>query len=366
MLRRAHVLIASRRGASFQSRRSLSSKKRDYYEILGLRPGATKAEIKKSYFDMAKKYHPDVNKEKGADAKFKEVTEAYEVLEDDQKRQMYDNFGHDAANAQDAGSNPFAGGFGNMGGFGMNFNGGGGQAASMEDIMDMLGAFGQMGGQSRDIQARVRISFFEAANGCKKDVEAEYYAVTGGRGRQQRERKKKRLTIDIPPGVNNQMVLRVPGEGSGEGRNAGDMLVEIEVEPDAYFKRQDHDIYVDVNVPLSMAVLGGNVDVLTLDGVVSVKVPAGMQPNSRLVLRDKGIKRLDRSGRGSQYMVLKLQVPSTLSARQRELMEEFSKEEGKASQPKSFAESAWRRLKAFMGDKWCEPEKKKDSEASAA
>ena len=237
---------------------SSSAKKRDYYEILGLPKTATKAEIKKSYFELAKKYHPDVNKEKGAEQRFKEVTEAYECLEDDQKRQMYDNFGHEAANAHDQG-NPFQGfggfqgfqGFNNAGGFRVNF-----QEGSFEDLFDLFGgAFGQMG-PNRDLQTRVRLSFFEAVNGCKKDINLEYFVVTSARGRQQRERKTKRVTIDIPPGVDNNMVLRAEGQGAGEGRAAGDLLVEIEVEEDSYFSRQGYDIITNVNVPLTTVRLG--------------------------------------------------------------------------------------------------------------
>ena len=234
---------------------STSTKKRDYYEILGIPRNATKAEIKKSYFELAKKYHPDVNKEKGAEQRFKEVTEAYECLEDDHKRQMYDTFGHDAANAQDQGNpfqgNPFQGfggfqGFGNAGGFRVNV-----QEGSFEDLFDLFGsAFGQMG-PNRDLQTRVRLSFFEAVNGCKKDINLEYFVVTGGRGRQQRERKTKRVTVDIPAGVDSNMVLRVSGQGAGEGRAAGDLLVEIEVEEDSYFSRQGYDILTEVNVPLT-------------------------------------------------------------------------------------------------------------------
>ena len=225
---------------------SASTKKRDYYEILGIPRTASKAEIKKSYFELAKKYHPDVNKEKGAEQRFKEVTEAYECLEDDKKRQMYDTFGHDAANAQDQG-NPFQGfgGFGNAGGFRVNV-----QEGAFEDLFEMFSAFGQMG-PNRDLQTRVRLSFFEAVNGCNKDITLEYFVVGGGRGRQQRERKTKRVSVEIPAGVDSNMVLRVPGQGAGEGRTAGDLIVEIEVEEDSYFTRQGYDIITDVNVPLT-------------------------------------------------------------------------------------------------------------------
>ena len=229
---------------------STSAKKRDYYEILGIPRTASKAEIKKSYFDLAKKYHPDVNKEKGAEQRFKEVTEAYECLEDDQRRQMYDTYGHDAANAHDQG-NPFQGfggfqGFNNAGGFRVNFDEG-----PFQDIFDILnGTFGQMG-PNRDLQTRVRLSFFEAVNGCKKDINLEYFVVTGSRSRQQRERKTKRITVDIPAGVDNDNVLRVKGQGAGEGKAAGDLLVEIEVQQDSYFSRQGYDILTEVNVPLT-------------------------------------------------------------------------------------------------------------------
>jgi DnaJ-class molecular chaperone len=183
----------------FNHIRGFSTRKRDYYDVLGLKKGANKAEIKKSYFEMAKKYHPDVNKEKGADAKFKEVTEAYECLENDEKRGLYDNFGHEAVDGSNGGGqgNPFAGGFGGFqGGFG-GFNVNMQEGAHMEDIFDILnGAFGNT--PRRDIQSRVSLSFFEAVNGCNKTLEVEYIVTTGSRGKQRRERKKKKvLTMTV-------------------------------------------------------------------------------------------------------------------------------------------------------------------------
>ena len=360
-----------------------SSRKRDYYEILGLKRDASKADIKKSYFELAKKYHPDVNKDKSGEAKFKEVTEAYECLENDEKRKIYDNYGHvgveNMSSGGGGGGDPFAGFGGFRGGFQGGFHSAGG-AVDMEDLFSIFGqAFGGM--QQRDLQTKLRLSFFEAINGCRKDIEVEYYAPapSASRGRaQQRERKKKRITVDIPPGVDTNMVLRLQGEGVGEGRNAGDLNVEIEVEEDSYFKRSGNDIVVEVPVPVTTAMLGGAVDVLTLDGIVSVKLPAGTQPNAKLSLRDKGVKYASRAGRqmrGSQLIVVKLQVPTSLTERQRELLAEFQKEEESATQggggtkerpQQSMIDSAWKRLKSYMGAAWCEENDKKKSSSSSS
>ena len=264
---------------------SVSLKQRDYYEVLGIQKGASKAEIKKKYFEMAKKYHPDVNKEKGAESKFKEISEAYEVLEDDKKRQMYDAYGHQGVNGNmgdNMGGNPFSG-FGGpfQGGFsGFQYSANGQQVnINPEDFMDMFeqafGGGGRKGPRKgRDVQANLRLSFQEAVHGCEKEVNYSYSTGTTSKGRAQTKTQKVKVTI--PAGVDHGVVMRfsmiltplnycsiiifVPslvlhrrmGDHGSEGDTnmpRGDLLIVIEVSPDPYFKRDDTDIHVEV--PLS-------------------------------------------------------------------------------------------------------------------
>jgi DnaJ-class molecular chaperone len=292
--------------------------KKDYYEVLGLSKGASKEEIKKKFRELAKKYHPDLNKnDKSAEKMFKEVSEAYEVLEDDKKRKQYDNFGHagvDPSYTGAAGGDPFSGfggagfnpfaGFGG-GGFRVHTSGNGNIDA--DDIFDVLNQF--MGGEARgagqDVQTQVRLSFLEAVNGCSKKISYEYFVKEpvqggkGGRAAYQKVRKHRTLSIDIPPGVENGVSMRVTGKG-GEGVQgfpAGDLFVNLVVEEDKYFKREGNDIHVDVPVNVAEAVLGGEVDVLTLDGMVTLKIPAGTQPESSLMMRNKGVRLMNNPAR---------------------------------------------------------------------
>jgi molecular chaperone DnaJ len=257
-------------------------RKRDYYDVLGLRKGASKDEIKKKFRELAKKYHPDLNKDdESAAKKFQEVSEAYEVLEDDNKRQMYDNFGHAAVDGSagdpGAGGNPFqgfggfGGPFGGAGGFG-GFQGGfQGQQVDIdpEDIMDMF--FGGSGSRSAEVE--VHIGFFEAVNGCEKEVRFSYQARDPGAprmrdGRQQRVSKTKTVKVDIPAGVADGVSLRSTGNGpeSVPGRPPGDLIIHLRVQKDPYFTRRENDILVDVRIPFFQAVLGDAVDVRTIDG----------------------------------------------------------------------------------------------------
>jgi len=217
----------------FRSSRIANSAKRDYYEVLGLTKNATKDEIKKKFRELAKKYHPDLNKEdKNAEAKFREVSEAYEVLEDEKKRQQYDRFGHaavDGSGAADGPGNPFSGGFGGFGGFN-GFGGfhGGGQAFTGDDLFDI---FEQAVGQQRvSIETLLRLSFLEAVNGCKKEVKLDYMVQKG----RSTARKSKTVQVEIPAGVDDGMTIRVAGEGaanvSSRGKETvGDLFVAIKV-----------------------------------------------------------------------------------------------------------------------------------------
>ena len=245
--------------------------KKDFYDVLGVEKSATKEEIKKKFRDLAKKYHPDLNKDdKTCEAKFREVSEAYEVLEDDKKRQMYDNFGHSGVDQNYQQSNQSAGGFnpfggGGFGGFQGNFHTSSG-TVDPEDIMEMF--FGGSMGQLRPIEVNVTLSFFEAVNGCRKELTFEYFIKD--RRKNQKIRQSRKVLIDIPAGVDEGLTLRSPGNGreASNGNPAGDLLITFRVKPDPYFTRKEDDILVDVPISFSQAVLGCTVDVLTIDGYV--------------------------------------------------------------------------------------------------
>lgn len=342
-------------------------RKEDYYRVLGVDRGASKADIKKNYRDQAKKYHPDLNKDnKDAEKKFREATEAYEVLEDDEKRKRYDAYGHAGVDGSNGGGgDPFSGfgGFGGFsGGFG-GFGGGGGQQVNPEDIFEFLNqAMGGQGGRrgaGADVEAVVRISFLEAVNGCSKSFEFDYITPVTQRG-QKRERKRKSVNIDIPAGVDNNIQMRVPGKGGegAQGMAPGDLFVRLQVEEDPYFKRDGMNIRTEIPLSFSQAVLGTTLEVLTLDGMVKMKVPSGTQPGAVLTLRGKGVPHVQRAGvRGNHYVTMNLKVPTKLNDRQTELVRELGDIDATTSGSNNgekmaySVSSAWNRLKEFVSSK---------------
>lgn len=268
---------------------------------------ASKEEIKKKFRELAKKYHPDLNKnDKSAEKKFQEVSAAYEVLEDDNKRKQYDAFGHAGEGfAGQQGGNPFAGFAGGFGGFGgFDFSSGGFRVdpntvggMGSDDLFDILNQ--AMGGAARgagqDVQTQLRISFLEAVNGCTKNITYEYFVkepVPGNQRAVQKIRKTRTLAVDIPAGVDEGMSLRLSGKG-GEGLpgfQPGDLFVNLHIERDPYFIRDGMDVHVTIPVSIAQAILGAEVDVLTLDGMVSMKIQAGTQPETQLLMKGKGIR----------------------------------------------------------------------------
>lgn len=354
----------------FRSSKQLFAAKRDYYQVLGVKKTATKDEIKKAFRELAKKYHPDVNKtDKNAEEKFREVSEAYEVLEDETKRKNYDSFGHAGVDENmGGGGNPFQGG-------GFGFQGFGGQQIHMdaEDVMEMF--FGAMGGGRRPTEVNTQIGFFEAINGCSKEITFEYF-VREQRRPNVKIRKTKKVKVDIPAGVDTGMTLRSEGNG-GESMQGPpqDLHVTVHVGTDPYFNRKGTDIHVNVSIPFTQAILGGTVEVMTLDGLVDLKIPAGSLPDSQLKLRGKGVKNIQMpSSRGHQIVHLKVHIPSNVTERQRELLQEYEAEEKKKldSNPEAGASTgsgrknssagvetpegsrfsineAWKRVKEFMG-----------------
>ena len=229
-------------------------KKRDYYEVLGVSKSASKDEIKKKFRDLAKKYHPDLNKDdKNSSEKFKEASEAYEILTDDTKRKQYDNFGPEGVDNGNGG-NPHAGGnpFGGFNGFGgFEFRSGGGGGIDPNDLNDLFSFFGGQNGRMRnrgsDMQMSLRLSFLEAVNGCTKEVKYDYFARSE---KNEKIRKSKTCQVEIPPGVDSGITVKLAGKGEDgpKGTPAGDLYIGIEVANDTYFKREQNDVHVDIPI----------------------------------------------------------------------------------------------------------------------
>ena len=358
--------------------------KRDYYEVLGVSKTATQDELKKAYRKLARKYHPDLNKDnEEAAEKFKECNEAYSVLSDDQKRAQYDQFGHAAFENGGMGG---GGGFGGAGGFG-GFGGSG-----MEDIFDMF--FGGQGGRGgnrpksgpqrgADLRFDLEITFEEAAFGLEKEINlyrdetcdhchgegAEpgskvescpecngtgYVRFTQNTmfGQMVNERpcsrckgegkiisepckecrgkgtvkRNKKLKVKIPAGVDNGSRLRVSGEGEAgaKGGPSGDLYVYLYVKPHKFFERDGTTVLCEVPINIVQATLGADIKVPTLDGQVTMKVPEGTQPGKVLRLKGKGIPSLRGGGRGDQLVRIKVVVPTKLSDKQKDALRKFA------------------------------------------
>jgi len=302
-----------------------SSAKDDYYEKLGISKEASASEVKKAYYQAAKKHHPDTNKgDPAAAKKFAEATEAYEVLSDTDRRKQYDAYGH--AGTEQGGGGP-GGGFG--GPFGGPFGGGGmggfgrGGQVDAEDLFREFenlfsgGARRQRGPpRGRDVQAQLGLDFLEAVHGCRKTV-AWRSPVSG-----QRE-----VEVDIPAGVDSGMNLRLNGQGEkGEGGN-GNLFIAVAVRDHEHFQREGVDVHLQLRVSLAEAALGASLKVPTLDGTVTLKVPPGTQPGDRRVMQGRGIRDPNGRGRGHQFVHFDVRIPHKLSARQRELLEGLAAEE---------------------------------------
>mmetsp|Transcript_31842 Transcript_31842/g.77178 ORF Transcript_31842/g.77178 Transcript_31842/m.77178 type:complete len:481 (+) Transcript_31842:114-1556(+) len=366
-----HTAVASSPKAPPPTRRSFSSNasKRDFYEVLGVSKSANKGEIKKAYFQLAKQYHPDTNSgdETAAD-KFKEVTEAYECLSDDDQRGLYDQFGHAGVDPNFQGGNPFGGGGGGNpfggGGGGFNFgdgsfhfssSGGGGGQIDPEELFDAFfgGGARRARGPRRgaDLQMHVRLSFEEAAFGTKKDLHLRYQVLNSQNG--QIEIKERDVVVDTPPGIDTGMNLRLTGQGAegDPGAPRGNLLVQVLVDEHDYFYREGADVHVEAPISISQAILGGTVDVQTLGGEVEVTVPKGTQPETKLVLRNKGIQRMHGAGKGNQYVHLKIEIPKDITKKQEELLREFDEEtkcSGKGISGR-LAEAAGSAFESFFG-----------------
>mmetsp|Transcript_11292 Transcript_11292/g.17278 ORF Transcript_11292/g.17278 Transcript_11292/m.17278 type:complete len:435 (-) Transcript_11292:652-1956(-) len=346
-----------------------NNNKRDFYKVLDVPKNADKSTIKKAYFKLAKQYHPDTNKgnEQAAD-QFKEVTEAYEVLSDENKRAMYDQFGHagvDPNNNFGGGGNPFGGAGGPFGGAGgFNFQDGSFHFSGNSNDIDPEELFEALfggGGRRRqrgprrgaDLQMRLVLNFQEAVFGAQKDLNVRYQArdPSSGQGRME----SRTVTVDTPAGIDTGMNIRLQGQGAegDPGAPRGNLMVEILVEPDDYFHRDGADVHVEIPVSFTQAILGGTVDVKTLTGTVEMKVPKATQVDTKLVLKGKGIQRLHGTSKGNQIVHLKIEIPTSITARQEELLLEFE-EEGNKGITDRLADAA----RSFFGG----PKKKNDDD----
>lgn len=369
--------------------------KRDYYEILGVDRSATADEIKKAYRRLARKYHPDVNKDDPkAEEKFKEIAEAYRVLSDEESRRRYDQFGHAAFDGE-AGGGAGPGGFD----FGSPFD-------DLGDIFDMF--FGGMGTRTRryqqgpvrgaDLRYDLEISFEDAVFGTEVDIDVPRYETCphchgsraepgtpintcpqcngtgeirhvsqtafgqfvnvrtcpncGGEGRvvtqvcsecngEGRVYRTRKIHVKIPPGVDDGYRLRVSGEGEAglRGGPAGDLYVYVTVRPHELFTRQGNDIYIEVPISFAQAALGAEIEVPTLDGTVKLKIPEGTQTGTTFRLRNKGVPYVRGYGRGDQHVRVKVVTPRNLTPKQREAIERLAEafdEDIKKPQGKSF------------------------------
>lgn len=374
---------------------------RDYYDVLGVARNASKDDIKKAFRQLARRYHPDINKNDDAETKFKEINEAYEVLSDDQKRAAYDRFGH-------AGVQGGASGFGGATDFS-------GFADIFETFFNNMGrASASQRGPRRggDIRVDVTIDFVEAAFGAEKDIEfqrlemcdvcagtgaregtepttcpecngaGEVRQVTqtllgtvvraspcprcGGKGTivtnpctncdgSGRLRQHTKLNVKIPAGVHDGLRMQLRSEGdTGElGARPGDLFVVVHVRDHEFFKRRDSDIILDVSINVAQAALGDKVRIPTLDGDVELAIPPGTQTGKVFRLRGKGVPRLrtdgSTSGRGDQLVYVTVEVPTKLTDEQRKLFEELAKTMGSEIQPQSNGRGFFDRVMDFFG-----------------
>lgn len=366
----------------------MPEQKRDYYEVLGVSRTATDDELKKAYRKLAKQYHPDMNPgNKEAEAKFKEINEAYEVLSDKEKRAKYDQFGH-------AGVDPnFGAGGGGFGGFDMG-------DIDLGDIFGSFfgGGFGGFGGSQRQanpnapkrgasLRANMTISFQEAMTGVEKEINltrtescntchgtgcaagttAEVCPTCHGTGQvriqrggggfaftttspcsncngtgkiihqpcpdcrgEGQVRKQKKIKVRIPAGIDDGQTISMRGQGnSGQnGGPAGDLLITVSVTPDPRFERDGYDLYLEQPVSFTQAALGAELQIDTIDGKVKYNLPAGTQTGTTFRLRGKGIPSVNGRGRGDQFVTVQVEVPKSLTHEQREALRDYGRAMG--------------------------------------
>ncbi len=380
--------------------------KRDYYEVIGVQKGASEAEIKSAFRKKAKECHPDLHPgDKKAEAQFKELNEAAEVLSDPEKRAKYDQFGHAAFDPNMGGQNPFTGGAG----FG-----------DFSDIIDQMfgGGFGGFGGGGRqarngpvagnDLRYNLTLTFEEAAFGVRKEIlipreetcatcggtgakpgtEPERCATCGGTGQvrtQQntilgsftstrpctncrgtgkvikdpcteckgagRVRKNTRIVVNVPAGIDNGQTISMRGEGEAGTRGGprGDLYIAVTVRPHKLLVRKGYDLYLNMPIPFTVAALGGEIVVPTLKDSVKYTVPAGTQSGATFRLREQGVQRLNATGRGDLLITVTIAVPKRLSDEQKALLRQFEASLAQGGEKHSPISKSWTdRVKSFF------------------
>lgn len=366
----------------------VTATEQDYYQVLGVKRGASAADIRKAYRRLARKHHPDVNPgDKSAEEKFKQIQQAYDVLSDPKKRKIYDQYGFYSDQFK-PGARPPPGyeGF-DFGGFDFSDLGGRGRGTSFRDIFsDFFSGFG-FGGEpgerpsepqrGHDLEYRVEVGFWEAIRGGVKKISIsrleacsacrgsgaaggpQSCAACGGSGRVQQQSGRMRFTLPcarchgsgrvrticrqcsgegrvqrletidmrLPAGVSDGTRLRVPGKGNAgiNGGAAGDLYIIVHVRPHEYFERRGDDIYTVVPVSVSEAALGAKVEVPTIDGRSVLRVPAGTQSGQRFRLREKGVQSARSGRRGDHYVEVRIVLPKVMDERQKEMLRDFSK-----------------------------------------
>lgn len=348
--------------------------KKDYYEILGINKSATDSEIKSAFRKLAKEYHPDVSKDPNAEQKFKELQEAYAVLSDESKRKQYDQFGHDA--------------FSEAGGFGGGFDFSGFDFGDIfSDIFGSSFGFGGRGNynsrsrKGQDVAININLSFDESAFGTEKTIKldiddncsdcdghgghgekscdrchgsgtitAEQRTILGtyltkttcpncnGKGYsydktcskcrgQGRLKTNKEIVVKVPAGVDEDSQLRLPGKGN-KGYNGGpngDIYIGFTIDKHPLFERRDNDIYLELPVTVTEAILGTKKEIPTLYGDVVLTVPAGTQSQTKMILKDKGITNVSSKRKGNMYVIVNVVIPSKINRKQKEIVEALSK-----------------------------------------
>lgn len=303
----------------------------DYYKILGVNKTATEAEIKSAYRKLAREWHPDVAKEKpNAEAKFKEINEAYQVLSDKQKRSQYDQFGHAAFGK---GANPnsgqgFGGGFGgagfdpfSQGGFHWSSNGTHGDFGGVDpfDIFEQVFGFRGFGGsrKARSYSYEMQIDFEDSVKGFEKTIE-----VNG-----------KKLKVKVPPGIDSGTQIKYEGHGekpTREGMLPGDLFVVIHVKPHKDIEREGYNTFSDQTISIAEAALGAKIEINVVDpksdtgfSAKSLKIPEGTQPNTQFRLRGYGMPHPKGYGRGDHYVVIKVEIPKKLNKEQKKALKDL-------------------------------------------
>ncbi len=294
--------------------------KRDYYEILGVKKDASADEIKKAFRKLAVKYHPD--KDGGDEAKFKEANEAYEVLKDPGKRQRYDQFGHAGigGNGGPAGGNPFEG-FESFGGQNVHFDFGG---ADLGDLFNSFftgaGGFNRGSRRGRDVETAITIDFKQAVFGTEQTLQLNI------------NNKKEDIKVKIPAGIDDGATMRLSGRGEAlSGGVNGDLYIRIRVQPHKKFTREGELILSEETITMIDAALGTEIDVETIDGKIKMKVPAGTQSGTDFKLSGHGAPKLRSNRRGPHIVQIIVETPTKLTKKQKELLEEFKKNNKKRS-----------------------------------